>query len=83
MDLMRGDDPVAVTLVQAIRAGDLDALSSLLAAHAGLASAAIGNRDGWRTPLHVVTDWPGYFPNGPAPARIVPVPKADWQRASR
>ena len=36
-----------------------------------LASVTIGNRDGWRTPLHVVTDWPGYFPNGPAVARLL------------
>jgi uncharacterized protein len=24
-----------------------------------------------RTPLHVVTDWPGYFPSGPATVRIL------------
>jgi ankyrin repeat protein len=24
-----------------------------------------------RTPLHVVTDWPGYFPNGPRVAQLL------------
>ncbi len=64
---MTHDDPVAVALNGAIKAGDLAALDALLAAHAGLASAPIVDDKGAsRTPLHVVVDWPGYFPNGPA-----------------
>jgi hypothetical protein len=35
----------------------------LLRANPGLANARI---DGKRTLLHVATDWPGHFPNGPA-----------------
>jgi hypothetical protein len=27
--------------------------------------ARFGGRDGTRTTLHLVTDWPGYFPRGP------------------
>ncbi|MBJ7609102.1 MAG: ankyrin repeat domain-containing protein [Candidatus Dormibacteraeota bacterium] len=58
------DDPVAVELVLAIRGGDVVTLTRLLGEHPGLASARIGGPKG-RTPLHVVTDWPGYFPCGP------------------
>jgi hypothetical protein len=56
-------DPVAKAAVQAIRAGDTTALATLLSQHPGLVSEEI---HGTRLPLHVVTDWPGYFPAGPA-----------------
>jgi hypothetical protein len=62
-------DPLAVAVVAAIRGGDLEGLRRLLADHPGLATARIGS-DGpggtTRTLLHVATDWPGHFPNGPA-----------------
>ena len=65
-------DPVALTLIQAIHTGDLEVLRRLLAEHPGLANARIeGARGGAKTPLHVVTDWPGYFPNGPAAVAIL------------
>ena len=71
MSEIRSDDPVAVALIQAIRTGDLSALNELLAANPELASAhLVGNR-GSRTPLHVATDWPGYFSNGPAVVRVL------------
>ncbi len=42
-------------------------MKRLLAEHPSLATARIaGAKGGSRTPLHVATDWPGYFPNGPA-----------------
>jgi hypothetical protein len=56
-------DPVAAAAVHAIRTGDTTSLASLLSQHPGLASKEIHET---RTPLHVVTDWPGYFPAGPA-----------------
>ena len=56
------DDPVAVELVRAIQAGDTAAVGRLLADEPRLAQARITQRGGTRTPLHVVTDWPGYFP---------------------
>lgn len=60
-------DPVAVRLTAAIESGALDELSTLLDGQPGLANARIAaRRKNWRTPLHVVTHWPGYFPNGPA-----------------
>jgi Ankyrin repeat len=34
------------------------------------ARLTVARRGGWRRPLHLVTDWPGYFPNGPAAVRL-------------
>ena len=65
------DDPVAVRLVLAIRTGNTSAIKRLLNADPLLARARIGVRGGTRTPLHVVTDWPGYFPDGPQTARLL------------
>jgi hypothetical protein len=65
--LMAVDDPRAVAAVQAIRAGDVQALARLLAEHPVLVRAELGDEPAKaRTLLHVVTDWPGHFPNGPA-----------------
>jgi uncharacterized protein len=64
---LREDDPLAVTLIDSIHRGNLESLRRLLTQHHGLAAARIeGIRGGARTPLHMVADWPGYFPNGPA-----------------
>jgi hypothetical protein len=59
------EDSDAVTAVAAIRAGDLTVLAALLEAEPVLAGSRLGVAGG-RTPLHIVSDWPGYFPNGPA-----------------
>jgi uncharacterized protein len=65
--MLRNDDPVAVRLVEAIQAGDLQALERMLGEHAGLASARISDGKGAsRTLLHVVTDWPGHVPGAAA-----------------
>lgn len=58
-------DPRAIAVVGAIRAGDIDDLRRLLAAHPELAGARLGDDDPdgmSRTVLHVATDWPGHFP---------------------
>jgi ankyrin repeat protein len=69
---LRHDDPVGVAVVDAIHQGDLAALGSLLAEHRQLAGARIRDaKGGTRSLLHVVTDWPGYFPGGPAVVRIL------------
>ncbi len=66
------DDPIAVELVRAIRTGDVDQLRHLLRANPDLASARIeGEKGTLRTPLHVVTDFPGYYPNGAEVARML------------
>ncbi len=55
----------AAAAVRAVRAGDIDTLARLLAAAPWLAGARVGDGAS-RTLLHVATDWPGHFPNGPA-----------------
>ncbi len=72
------DDDRAVALVQAIRTGDADRLGRLLGEHEGLSRAWIRDRKGGsRSPLHVATDWPGYFPNGPDVVRVLIAAGAD------
>jgi ankyrin repeat protein len=65
-------DPVAAERRVAVHAGDVDAVQRLLRSHPALATARLGSKDsGSGTPLHLVTDWPGYFPNGPQIARLL------------
>ncbi|WP_310961813.1 ankyrin repeat domain-containing protein [Nocardioides terrisoli] len=59
-----------VNVVLAIRAGDVETLTQLLAARPGLARDRLEVAGG-RTSLHVVADWPGFFRNGPRIARIL------------
>ena len=59
------DDSVAIAAFAAIREGDVAALARLLEAEPDLAASRLTGIGG-RTPLHIVSDWPGYFPNGPA-----------------
>jgi uncharacterized protein len=54
-----------IDAIAAIRAGDVATLQRLLADNPGLAASRLGGIAKGRTPLHVVADWPGYFPNGP------------------
>jgi hypothetical protein len=59
-------------LATAIRGGDLAGLRRLLASRPELAAARmIGRKGGWRTPLHVAADWPGYFPQAPAAVALL------------
>jgi ankyrin repeat protein len=68
-------DPVAVELTFAIHHGDLDTIRRLLAEKPELATVHVigpkGPEGGWRTALHVATDWPGYFPAAPVSAAIL------------
>jgi uncharacterized protein len=69
---IRSDDQVAVELLVAVRAGDVGAIQRLLRNDPALASARlVGRGGGTGTPLHLVTDWPGYFPNGPQIVRVL------------
>jgi ankyrin repeat protein len=75
---MRADDPLAIAGATAIHTGDLATLQRLLSEHPGIANVHIeGRKGGYRTPLHVVADWPGYFPNGPAVVRLLLAAGAD------
>ena len=72
METVKHNDPLVVSFVQAVQTGDLDALRRLLIEVPGLASMrAIDNKGFSRTTLHVVTDWPGYFPNGPVIVKML------------
>jgi len=58
------DDPRAIGVTAAIRAGDTNRLSAALKANPGLETAVIRDDKGaGRTLLHMATDWPGHFPN--------------------
>jgi hypothetical protein len=74
------EDPLAVAAVEAIHSGDLPALKRLLSDHPELATARLGDDDPdgmSRTLLHVVTDWPGHFPNGAATVALLVEAGAD------
>jgi ankyrin repeat protein len=63
------EDPLAVAVVEAIQGSDVPGLERLLEEHPGLATARLGDDEPngmSRSLLHVATDWPGHFPNGPA-----------------
>ena len=65
MNYLEPDDPVAIALSAAIRAGDVAELKRLLAGRPELVHARIHDtRGGSRTLLHVAADWPGHFPRG-------------------
>jgi hypothetical protein len=63
-------DPLAAELTGILHGGDVESLTRLLVARPELAGVRMigrhGPEGGWRTPLHAVTDWPGYFPAAPA-----------------
>ena len=63
---LASSDPLAQALVQSIHGGEVEELKGLLREHPGLAAARIvDDKGGSGTPLHAVTDWPGFFPRGP------------------
>lgn len=69
---IRDEDALAIDAVVAVRQGELGALGTLLGEQPELANARIrDSKGGSRTLLHVVTDWPGYFPNGPEVVRLL------------
>ena len=68
---------LATELVLAIRTGDVDAVSRLISESPALARGPLGGRFEARTALHVVCDWPGYFPNGPEVVRRLIAAGAD------
>jgi hypothetical protein len=66
-----GDARIAGELLGAVHGGDLDRARRLLAENPDLARARFAARGGTSTALHFVTDWPGYFPNGPTMAKLL------------
>src|SRR5215831_4325070 len=74
---MTSREDASVDLVSAIHAGDLDRAGRLLGEHPDLVAGPLGGSVGTRTALLVVTDWPGYFPNGPEMTRLLIAAGAD------
>jgi hypothetical protein len=68
-------EPVSINLVISLKEGNLSAIASILADDPLLANVRlIGQddlRDSWRTPLHVITDCPGYFDNVPSITKLL------------
>ena len=65
MDIPAGD-PRALAAKNAIRKGDVQRLEQLLQQDPDLATARIvDSKQVRRSLLHVVSDWPGHFPEGP------------------
>jgi uncharacterized protein len=71
------DQDKASALISAIQTGNVATVQKLVDENPGLASSKLGGRAGTRTPLSIVTDWPGFFPNGPAVVRILLAAGAD------
>jgi hypothetical protein len=67
----------ASELVAAIQAGDIGAVQRIVADSPELIAGPLGGPFKTRTALHVVTDWPGYFPNGPQIVRALIASGAD------
>ena len=71
------DPDAAAELARAIHGGDIESVRRLIAASPELVNGPLGGPLKTRTALHIVTDWPGYFPNGPEIARILLAAGAD------
>lgn len=64
-------------LVGAIHSGDIDLVQRIVADTPELARRPLGGPFKTRTALHAVSDWPGYFPNGPQIVRLLIAAGAD------
>jgi ankyrin repeat protein len=60
----------ALRVIAAVRLGDSETLRQLIEANPDVATARLSGIARGRTALHVVADWPGYFPNGPRIAQL-------------
>ncbi|TWU73717.1 hypothetical protein ED733_005182 [Metarhizium rileyi] len=65
------EDFLAKSITTILHAGDTASLKTLLQAKPDLIAALIGDCNEARTLLHVLTDFPGNFPNAPESARIL------------
>ncbi len=75
---LRSDEPLAVELTAAIKAGEAERLRALLTSHPELARCAVVDaKGGGRTPLHLLADWPGHNPHAAAIVQILTAAGAD------
>ncbi|HEV7649957.1 MAG TPA: ankyrin repeat domain-containing protein [Actinophytocola sp.] len=72
----------SVELVVAIHVGDIDAVQRIITDIPEIVTAPLGGPFKTRTALHVVADWPGYFPNGPQITRLLLAAGADPEARS-
>lgn len=80
MTTINANDPFAVSVVDAIQAGDVATLQRQLAQRPDLATCRIAAGDAHgsaRTLLHIVSDWPGHFPNGAETVKALVAAGAD------
>jgi uncharacterized protein len=76
-DVATSQHPAAGAVVAAIHAGDLTGLQRIVADSPDVVAVPLGGVFKTRTALHVVADWPGYFPNGPQAVRLLIAAGAD------
>jgi ankyrin repeat protein len=70
--------PEAKAFVSAIQTGDVETVHRLLKAYPDFVSIrGLDQQGSSRTALHIVADWPGYFPNGPVIAKLLIAAGAD------
>jgi ankyrin repeat protein len=75
---LRSDEPFAVELTAALKRGEVERLSRLLAADPSLALCVVEEpKGGGRTPLHLFADWPGHIPNAAAIVQALVAAGAD------
>jgi ankyrin repeat protein len=75
---LRSDEPLAVELTAALKQGEVERLSRLLAANPSLALCVVEEpKGGGRTPLHLFADWPGHIPNAAAIVQALAAAGAD------
>ncbi|PAY11086.1 hypothetical protein CK489_01480 [Bradyrhizobium sp. UFLA03-84] len=78
MPRLQSDDPLAVELTAALKAGEAERLRTLLASHRELAGCVVEDaKGGGRSPLHLFADWPGHNPNAAAIVQILSAAGAD------
>ena len=69
---LKHDDPTARQLVDAVKAGDVDTIRSLVAVDPRVVTARIEDgKGGSRSLLHVVSEPPGHFPRGGAVVELL------------
>jgi ankyrin repeat protein len=76
--ILRNDEPLAIELTAALKQGDVELLTRLIADDPRLARCVVENpKGGGRTPLHLFADWPGHIANAPAIVQTLAASGAD------
>jgi hypothetical protein len=65
------DPGVTAAFVTAVHIGDVDGVQRILTTAPEIVDGPLGEPFGSRWALHITTDWPGYFPNGPDIVRLL------------